>query len=441
MDNRFRAAVADFGLSQKKNMGGTGTPFWMAPELLRRESQNTDKTDVFSFGIMLYEVYARRDPYEGQPARDVLRAVADPLIRKRPPPPSHMPTAMKALMADCLDDNPEKRPTFEEIDTRLRRIDAEAALTASTSNVKNSHVSLFDIFPRHVAEALRDGRKVEPEHKDVVTIFFSDIVGFTDMSSKMDPSKVAKMLDRLYHKFDALSHEFEIFKVETIGDAYMAVTNLVTKQSHDHAKRIAEFAIRAVTAANETLIDEEDPAKGHVNVRVGFHSGPVVADVVGNRNPRYCLFGDAVNTASRMESNSAMNRINCSEEAVKYLKEQAPEIPLKPRGLVAIKGKGELRCFWVNEKGSAKDSALERIRAKQKLKLLQHEIDQWGCGTDAPEQAPQEDVESQKISQAEKGYSGRFEGTPSVDFNKMKINLKDRLGRAQKHGEKNMQFL
>ena len=129
--------MADFGLSQKKNMGGTGTPFWMAPELLRRESTNTDKTDVYSFGIMLYEVYARRDPYEGQPARDVLRAVADPLIRKRPPPPNHMPDALKALMTDCLDDDPEKRPTFEEIDTRLRRIDAEAALTASSSNTNS----------------------------------------------------------------------------------------------------------------------------------------------------------------------------------------------------------------------------------------------------------------------------------------------------------------
>ncbi len=444
VDTRFRAKVADFGLSQKKNMGGTGTPFWMAPELLRGESKNTDKTDVYSFGIMLYEVYARRDPYEGQPARDVpyegqpardvLRAVADPLIRKRPLAPSHMPAALKALMADCLDDDPEKRPTFEEIDTRLRRIDAEAAASASAaSNAKNSHVSLFDIFPRHVAEALRDGRKVEPEHKDVVTIFFSDIVGYTDMSARMDPSKVANMLDRLYHKFDTLSQELEIFKVETIGDAYMAVTNLVSKQTHDHAKRIAEFAIRAVAVANETLVDEEDPAKGHVNIRVGFHSGPVVADVVGNRNPRYCLFGDTVNTASRMESNSAMNRINCSEEAAKYLKEQAAEIPLKPRGMVSIKGKGEMNCFWVNEKGTVKDAALERIRAKQKLKLLQQQIDQWGDGNDAPEQAPQRDVESQQRLQVVE--------TPSAEFSKMEISLKDRLNRAQKYEAGNMQFL
>ena len=84
---------------------------------------------------------------------------------------------------------------------------------------------------------------------------------------------------------------FQLYKVETIGDAYMAVANLVEDQSDNHCKLVAQFAIDALQAANDTLIDEDDKAKGTVSIRVGFHSGSVVADVVGNRNPRYCLFG------------------------------------------------------------------------------------------------------------------------------------------------------
>lgn len=173
VDSRFRAKVADFGLSQKENLGGTGTPYWMAPELLRKESINTDKTDIFSFGVILYEVFSRRDPYEGEVFEEVIRLVADKKVQKRPPAPRHMPEAIKVLMKDCVEDDPDKRPACDELDKRLKRIDADS-VNASQTTGKSSQVSLFDIFPRHIAEALRDGRTVEPEHRECVTIFFSD---------------------------------------------------------------------------------------------------------------------------------------------------------------------------------------------------------------------------------------------------------------------------
>jgi serine/threonine protein kinase len=191
VDSKFRAKVADFGLTQKKTklkgggIGVSGTLYFMAPELLRQETSNTSASDVYAFGIILYEVFSRRDPYEGEDLATVIRQVADPTLHKRPPVPKNCPPVIISLMSDCLVENPEARPTFEELDKRMLRVDVKDAAEFSTPNKRASRmsgssknpatVSLFDIFPKHIAEALRDGKKVEAEHRDVVTIFFCDI--------------------------------------------------------------------------------------------------------------------------------------------------------------------------------------------------------------------------------------------------------------------------
>lgn len=135
----------------------------------------------------------------------------------------------------------------------------------------------------------------------------------------------------------------------TFTDAYMGVTNLEKKHTGTHAKNAALFAIDLVVEANKILIDSEDPSKGFINIRVGFHSGPVVSNVIGSLNPRYGLFGDTVNTSSRMESNSKANRVLCSEQAYKILIEQAPDLSVRKRGKVAVKGKGDMMVYWVGD--------------------------------------------------------------------------------------------
>jgi len=206
------------------------------------------------------------------------------------------------------------------------------------------------VFPTRVVQRMEQGLEVEPESHECVTVFFCDIVGYTDLSAKLDAVQVMRLLERLYDKFDLAAEMCGMFKVETIGDAYVGATNLVHPQP-DHTKRVAQFAIAAVKLAQATLIDEEHPDKENnfVNIRVGFHCGSVVSSVMGRLNPRFCLFGDTINTASRMESHSERNCIHMSEQAASLLREQAPEMGkfIEARGMVPIKGKGLMPTSWL----------------------------------------------------------------------------------------------
>jgi len=167
VDSRFRGKVADFGLSQKTELRGTGSPFWMAQELLRRECSNTPATDIHSFGIILHEVHSRKDPCEEEDPREVLCFGSDRAVSKRPPIPNALPTAVQSLMSDCLEDQIEKQPDCEELDVQVHRIEVEP----SPNEMNKTVVSLFDLFPQHVAKALRDGCSVEAgKHTQVMGI-------------------------------------------------------------------------------------------------------------------------------------------------------------------------------------------------------------------------------------------------------------------------------
>ena len=315
-----------------------------------RGGEVTKEADVYSFAITVYEIYSRKVPFEDEDqglALDLIFKRQSP--PKRPELPESCPTAMADIARRCWAEEPKFRPTFDQVDSQLNELNISkvgASLIAQKEAALKKSCVLNDVFPAHIAKRLEEGKKVHPEHKDDVTIFFSDIVGFTNISAQLTPAAVSDMLDRLYSTFDELTHKHGVFKVETIGDAYMAATNLVEPQ-HDHALRIAMFAEEAVKAARSTFIDAERPELGTVNIRVGFHSGPVVANVVGKRNPRYCLFGDTVNTASRMESSSERNRIHMSGAAAERMRSQAPWAKMESRGVQNIKGKGEMHTYWL----------------------------------------------------------------------------------------------
>jgi guanylate cyclase soluble subunit beta len=173
---------------------------------------------------------------------------------------------------------------------------------------------LYSMFPVHVATQLKRNEEVDAESFSSVTILFSDVVEFTTICGRCHPAQIVGMLDRLYKEFDAVTWENKLYKVETIGDAYMVVGGL-TDKTVCHEEMVCNQALDMITVATKVKnpIDSED----HIHIRVGIHSGEAMAGVVGHLMPRYCLFGDTVNIASRTESTGQPDRIQVTEVTCK----------------------------------------------------------------------------------------------------------------------------
>ncbi|GAB5577034.1 guanylate cyclase soluble subunit alpha-1 [Prionailurus iriomotensis] len=176
---------------------------------------------------------------------------------------------------------------------------------------------LYSIFPGDVAQQLWQGQQVQARKFDDVTMLFSDIVGFTAICAQCTPMQVISMLNELYTRFDHQCGFLDIYKVETIGDAYCVAAGLHRK-SLCHAKPIALMALKMMELSEEVLTPDGRP----IQMRIGIHSGSVLAGVVGVRMPRYCLFGNNVTLASKFESGSHPRRINISPTTYQLLKRE-----------------------------------------------------------------------------------------------------------------------
>eukprot|EP00977_Amphora_coffeiformis_P026558 scaffold27769_cov176-Amphora_coffeaeformis.AAC.9 len=379
VDSKFHGKVTDFGISYK--VGIKGTPFWMAPEILRRESDPTAASDVYSFGITLYEIYARKEPYAGEAPAVVIREVADPTVNIRPVPPSCMPNRVAALMHDCLVGNPLERPNMDEIVSRIRRFSSRDVAPIKTysgtaQQTEDEEARQFEDllrrFPRHIAEDLRDGREVAPENHESATVFVGDVVDFDKIAMGLSQKKVFDMIRRWHECLDKLAQEKQVFKIETTGETWMGATNCATSQPHSHARIMADFALVAVEAAGRIWVDPDQPALGFLQVRVGFHSGPVLANVIGSsqQNLRYALFGDTVNAAVRLcqDTNNKPGLVHCTRQASELLKLQADDA-----FETSSCDKSACGAVWVNIKGQRASAAYDRIRRKQKLRMMRKE--------------------------------------------------------------------
>jgi class 3 adenylate cyclase len=201
---------------------------------------------------------------------------------------------------------------------------------------------LTNILPVPIAERLKQSQGLIADDFDETTVLFADIVGFTQYTETVSPKQLITLLNSVFTKFDDLSNKHRAEKIKTIGDAYMAVAG-VPIQSSNHAEQMAALALDM----QQEIVQHNRETGQSLQIRIGLHSGPVVAGVIGKQKFAYDLWGDTVNTAARMESHGVPGEIQVTPETQALLK---PNYHLEERGWVDIKSKGFIKVFLLKGK-------------------------------------------------------------------------------------------
>ncbi|VDM59411.1 unnamed protein product [Angiostrongylus costaricensis] len=371
-----------------------------APEIIRelvtRKAlpRGSQPADIYSLGMVLYQILFRVQPFHerGKSVAKLMEMISmsnddDQLIR--PTFPSSQGTEGFNLQAtedfkllSCIEacwlELPEMRPHIKRVRSMVNanlRSTGKGSLvdqmmkmmeeyTSNLENMVRDRTALLEeaqkqadrllnsMLPKSVAEDLKVGKPVVPQLYSCATVLFSDIRGFTRISSTSTPLQVVTFLNDMFSGFDAIIAKHDAYKVETIGDAYMIVSGVPNENGNNHVQHIADIALKMRSfVSNFKLAHRPEEL---MMVRIGFHSGSVAAGVVGLAAPRYCLFGDTVNMASRMESTGVANKIQISEQSCNILRCFFQQFIVVERGKIEVKGKGECTTFYLEGKSSSK---------------------------------------------------------------------------------------
>ncbi|XP_045175624.2 atrial natriuretic peptide receptor 1-like isoform X2 [Mercenaria mercenaria] len=399
VDSRWTCKLTDLGVPNIREMGIIAAQqtneeiqwekmLWKAPECLRDGKDrpyDKQKADIYALGIILKEIFTRSSPYTEYPflvAHEICEKIKCPVKGEKEFRPMlslqlRQHTELASLITDCWSEDPPSRPSATRVGKLLNKINpqnlsmidnmivmlekyanhleelvAERTSELDAEKAKTENL-LYRMLPQTVAEELKMGRPIKAEHFDDVTLYFSDIVGFTSICASSTPIEVVNLLNSLYTLFDAIITRYDVYKVETIGDAYMIASGLPKRNGKRHIQEVADCALDILASVSTFCIPHQPDKK--VKIRIGIHTGPVVAGVVGLAMPRYCLFGDTVNTASRMESTGLPLRIHLSLTSRNAL-EQYPGYHLACRGEIPVKGKGNMRTYFLcGKEGFKKD--------------------------------------------------------------------------------------
>uniref|UniRef100_A0A914Z3L7 Guanylate cyclase n=1 Tax=Panagrolaimus superbus TaxID=310955 RepID=A0A914Z3L7_9BILA len=343
---------------------------WLKQTQARRQAG-----DIYSFGIVMYEVLCRGMPFaDNITSEDMIAGVNSGSRAYRPDvqEKSKINPDLISLLQDCWATNPEARPSIrrvrlnterylqvkgslvdqmmrmmEQYANNLEKIVQERTGMLEEAN-KRADKLLSQLLPAYVANELKLGKPIPPKTFKHASVMFSDIVGFTTICSSASPLEVVTMLNAVYTGFDDIINKHEAYKVETIGDAYMVVSGIPIENGIRHLMTLSDVALEMMTFLEEFRVPHKKSDK--IRIRLGLHTGPVAAGVVGLTAPRYCLFGDTVNMASRMESTGVPEKVQISEPFKINLNQHYPEFTTELRGTVEIKGKGACNTYFLEKK-------------------------------------------------------------------------------------------
>ena len=243
------------------------------------------------------------------------------------------PTLLRARVTTSL----EKKRLRDLDKLRFAQIQAEKELVEIEK--EKSERLLLNILPGTIAGRLKGGEKTIANGHQTVSVMFADLCGFTALSRKTTPADLVTMLNGIFTSFDTIVEKHGVEKIKTIGDCYMLVGGLPTHRE-DHAQVVADVALEMVQALNH--LNQMNGTE--LAMRIGIHTGPVVAGVIGKIKFTYDLWGDTVNVASRMESSGAPGKVHLSEQTQSAL---GKDFILEERGMVECKGLGQVKTFFL----------------------------------------------------------------------------------------------
>ncbi|KAF1749263.1 hypothetical protein GCK72_025730 [Caenorhabditis remanei] len=344
----------------------------LPPRIVR----GSPKGDIYCVGMIFYMMIEREDPYMlihslERPNPALVKEIMDEGKMPRMPVEHNLEGKLLEKCKDCWNRNPMMRPDIKSIvetiavvyptakgnlvDQMIRMSekwadeleDMVAIRTADLAAAQFQTMKLLnEMLPASVAQDLKNGIVRPPRSYESATVMFVQLCEFYALMKRSKPDEVINFLNDIFDQFDKVVKRHDAYKVETTGETYMVASGVPHENEGRHIFEVAEISLEIRAVSYTYILPHDKDYK--LRIRIGFHAGPLAAGVIGIRSPRYCLFGDTVNFASRMQSNCPPNQIQTSEITARLLF-ATHQYKLVKRGIVHVKGKGEVNCYWLNE--------------------------------------------------------------------------------------------